>query len=102
MRTVGDLFCEEPTQWGLRGDQYLWQELSERLAEFGLPVSVIDLHRLLENSFWEATGQCIAFCGEFQVERFSHGGMSSGYIAGDFWRQKGFPLIVNRYLEVKR
>ena len=31
------------------------------------------------------------------MEPFAHGGMSSGAISGEFWREKGFPLIVSRF-----
>lgn len=98
MRSVGDLFQVEPEQWGLRGDRYLWRDLRERLASVELPSTTSELQRLLENAFWDATSESLTFCGEFKIERFAHGGMSSGYISGDFWRQKGFPLILERYL----
>ena len=38
MRFVGELFENEPKQWGLRGDQYLWRELRIKLATVELPL----------------------------------------------------------------
>jgi hypothetical protein len=97
MTTVGDLFDQEPQQWGLRGDRHLWRELRDTLSEVELPPTSAELERLLENEFWRITGASLAFCDEKFMERFSHGGMSSGYISGDFWRQRGFPLFVERF-----
>ena len=34
------------------------------------------------------------------VEEFSHGGMSSGQLSGEFWIDKGIPLIVSRYRKI--
>ncbi len=97
MNKVGSLFLSEPEQWGLRGDKYLWRELQEKFTEVEMPDTLNSLQRLLETAFWEATGQCLAFCDETYVERFAHGGMSSGGISGNFWRGQGFPLISERF-----
>lgn len=96
---LGDLFEKKPENWGYRGDPYLWSELATTLAKTPLPRHVEQLHRLLENAFWEATGTTLAFCEEVKIERFAYGGMSSGLINGEFWRKHGFPLIVRRFLE---
>ena len=102
MNSVGDLFKEEPEQWGLRGDQYLWRELKNELVSVALPSTSSELQRFLENAFWNATQVSLAFFDEIFVERYSHGGMSSGYISGEFWRERGFPLIVERFLELRK
>ena len=31
------LFENEPRQWGLRGDRFLWQEIVETIGELPLP-----------------------------------------------------------------
>ncbi|MCK0140022.1 hypothetical protein [Aliiroseovarius sp. F47248L] len=97
MRTIGDLFSVEPEHWGLRGDRYLWCELREIFRDVSLPEAETRIHLQLENAFWDATGQSLAFCDEFFIERFAHGGMSSGYISGEFWRERGFPQIIENY-----
>ena len=33
------------------------------------------------------------------IKRYAHGGMSSGYVCLQFWREKVFPLLQARYLE---
>ena len=97
MQFVSDLFREEPKQWGLRGDQYLWRELRAKYADVEAPATVQELQKLLEDAFWEATGESLTFCFEVWIERFSHGGMSSGLVCGDFWRSRGFPLVLRRF-----
>jgi hypothetical protein len=97
LQTVGDLFRNEPEQWGLRGDPYLWRDLRDQLATVELPANVLKLQHLLETAFWKTTGQSLAFCTEFKVEKYAHGGMSSGGISGEFWRERGFPMIVERF-----
>jgi hypothetical protein len=97
MNSVGALFDEEPRTWGLRGDKYLWRELREKLSGEPLPRDKASLQRLLENVFWEVTQHSLAFCDQFKVERFAHGGMSSGWISGKFWREDGYSLIAQRY-----
>ena len=102
MRFVDELFENEPKQWGLRGDQYLWRELRIKLATVELPPTRSGLHRLLERAFYQATGESLSFCNEVWIERFAHGGMSSGIVSGEFWRSQGFPLIVERFLAIER
>lgn len=102
LKSVGELFDEEPQQWGLRGDPYLWRDLRSNLLGVRLPSSEPELHRLLENAFYEATGGSLAFCKDFYVEKFASGGMSSGQICGEFWRERGFPLVCDRWREIQR
>ena len=100
IKTVGDLFHERPTQWGLRGDTYLWDELLEALAGMPLPSDRDAIESILDTAFKSATGKSLAFLDEIEIRRFAHGGMSSGGISGQFWREKGFPLIIDRFLRV--
>lgn len=102
LNSVGELFDEEPQQWGLRGDPHLWRELRSNLLRVCLPASKPELHRIFENAFYEATGRSLAFCEDFFVERFAHGGTSSGQICGEFWRERGFPLVCDRWKEYQR
>ncbi|ROT98626.1 hypothetical protein [Histidinibacterium lentulum] len=95
--TVGQLFDEEPGQWGLRGDPFLWRDLRQTLGTTGLPACEADLRHVLEAAFREATGEALSTCDAVLVERFAKGGMSSGQVSGDFWRNRGLPLVLERY-----
>lgn len=96
--TLSALFQPAPIQWGLRGDPYLWQEMSETLATLPLPPSEAQLAAILDDTFERLVGlspdstQSSVF-----VERHSHGGMSSGGISLVFWRDNGLPLLLARY-----
>lgn len=95
--TIGALFADEPGFWGLRGDPYLWQEMRERLSLVALPASEADLVSSIEREFASITGHTLKDKNDFYVERFYHGGMSGGYISGEFWVAVALPMLVQRY-----
>jgi len=94
---VSEIFEDEPRQWGLRGNPYLWREMKDRLKETEMPSTPEDLKKLLENTYQEATGHPISEEGEFFIERFEHGGISGGYINQEFWERNGIPMLVERH-----
>ncbi|MGJ8655805.1 MAG: hypothetical protein ACSHX6_05080 [Akkermansiaceae bacterium] len=93
---VAEIFEEEPIQWGLRGDPYLWGELKERCKHTEMPDTSDELQTLIQDEYALATGYPITHLDVFNVERFSHGGMSSGAISPEFWIQKAIPLLLER------
>ena len=97
--TVASLFQEEPTQWGLRGDPYLWREMHHHFERVPLPATADELSDLIETAFESLTGHSTSAGNHFFIERFSHGGMSSGHISPEFWRDKAMPLLLARYAE---
>ncbi len=97
--TVASLFQEEPVQWGLRGDPYLWREMRSHFERIPLPATADELSILIETAFESLTGHSISASNPFFVERFSHGGMSSGHISPEFWRDKAISLLRDRYAE---
>lgn len=96
--TLSDLFQPEPIQWGLRGDPYLWQEMSKALAALPLPPSETQLAEILDATF-ERLVELSPRVEESSVfvERHAHGGMSSGHISLIFWRETALPLLLARY-----
>lgn len=96
--TLSDLFQPAPIQWGLRGDPYLWQEMSEVLATQPLPPSEAQLAEILEATFERLVGlPTSAQESSVFIERHAHGGMSSGHISLVFWRETALPLFLARY-----
>ena len=91
-----DLFEPEPDQWGLRGDPYLWQELKEQLGMAPAPDTEQELVALLGRTIKGLLGEPFTMDGQLYVERFAHGGMSSGWVSGEWWLVKGIPLLVKR------
>lgn len=96
--SISTLFSPEPVQWGLRGDPYLWREMAEHFQGVPLPESSCQLTSALQAMFLKLTGHPVSYEQRFKVERHAHGGMSSGGIATEFWRECGIPLLVSRFL----
>jgi hypothetical protein len=93
----GRLFEEEPAQWGLRGDPYLWRKMREHFRSVPLPTTVEEFEHQLKLAFHELTGNPMSAQQSFFVAEFAHGGMSSGQVCPEFWRDRAMPLLLNRY-----
>jgi molybdenum cofactor cytidylyltransferase len=105
-RRIEELFEEPPETWGLRGDPYLWTEMRLRLGEEPLPPGAAELRQRLEREFLALTGKEITTPEQFYVEAFAHGGLSSGYISPQFWRDVAIPKLLasqaERHFTLKR
>lgn len=100
--SVAELFREEPIQWGLRGDPYLWREMAEHLADTPWPASEEELTRRLLQLFEQLAGISLDDPNPVHLTRHAHGGMSSGMISSTFWRERAIPLLVERYQAMSR
>jgi hypothetical protein len=100
-KTVASLFQDEPTRWGLRGDPYLWQEMKATLGSYRYPGTEEQLTVLLEQTYQQLTGTPLTNHDPIFVERYSHGGMSSGYVSPQFWAEKAIPLLRARYRDTQ-
>lgn len=98
-KTVAVLFEPEPMSWGLRGDPWLWREMKERLASVQLPRTAEDVAAIVSAEFERLTGRPVSRSETIYVERYSHGGMSSGMVSPDFWRDTAIPLLQRRHAE---
>jgi hypothetical protein len=96
-KSIATFFEEKTYQWGLRGDPHLWNEMSEHFAHIPIPDSADELVHLIEAAFELSTGHSILEEANFYVERFSHGGMSSGVVSPEFWRDKVIPVMCERF-----
>ena len=94
---ISKIFENEPEQWGLRGDPYLWRELKDRLDSVEMPETPDELKSIIEKEYEVATGHSINHKQHFRVERFMHGGMSSGGISPEFWNSRALPMLVKRH-----
>jgi hypothetical protein len=95
---VSDLFDPEPRTWGLRGDPHLWRALRARLADQDAPTSADELASLLHAAFRELTGTDLVGdpATSAYLEQYAHGGLSSGMISLDTWRQQLMPMLLER------
>lgn|SRR5690554_404914 len=96
------IFTPKPQSWGLRGDSFLWDELEQYFATIPFSCSKSHFIELFEEQFQKFTNE--HFKGNRKeaifVEKFSHGGMSSGQISIPFWEQEGLPLLLHRLEKV--
>jgi hypothetical protein len=95
---MADLFDPEPETWGLRGDPYLWRALREHLSGTDIPASADEAVSLLHAAFGELAGLDLVSGTASPVYRaqYAHGGMSSGMISLDAWRQRLMPMLAER------
>jgi molybdenum cofactor cytidylyltransferase len=96
---VSALFDPAPSQWGLRGDPYLWQAMQRALATVARPSTAASLAALIESAFEQLTGHPMATNEPIYAPEYSHGGMSSGLVSPPFWREVAIPLLVQRWSE---
>lgn len=95
-RKVFELFAAPPGAMGLRGDRYLWEAMRCYFFEKDIYVSELNaetLQVLYSEAFEKLTGKPLSAQESFHLDQFSHGGMSSGYIAPSFWCTDGFNYI---------
>lgn len=101
-KSVGNLFAQWEDSWGLRGDPYLWEELSAFLSKEPLPASVSQLMALIEKAFSQLVGVSLSEGpSTAYVARYDHGGLSGGYVSCEFWRTKVLAELHRRYLSIK-
>lgn len=95
---MAELFDPEPPTWGLRGDPHLWRALREHLAVTDIPKESGATASLLHAAFRELTGVDLAGATgpSVYLEQHAHGGLSSGMIHLDTWRQRLLPLLTER------
>ncbi|WP_194906052.1 hypothetical protein [Catenulispora rubra] len=97
--TIADLFAPEPATWGLRGDPYVWRSLRTMLAKRVLPTSERDLVEILRSSFRWLTGNDLQDTSTDRIyrEELARGGMTSGQVDLEVWRNVLIPLLVERW-----
>jgi hypothetical protein len=95
---VSDLFEPEPETWGLRGDPHLWRALRAHMAGEDVPASAGELASLLHAAFRELAGTDLTSdpASSVYLEQYAHGGLSSGMISLDTWRQRLMPMLGER------
>jgi len=96
---VSKYFDPEPIQWGLRGDPHLWRDMKLKTARTPIPMRGNEFEELLYKLFKELTGENPAKGKNIYVKKYEMVGMSKGMVSSDFWLDKGFSLLIQRYNE---
>jgi len=72
------------------------------LENYEYPDTEEQLTVLLEQTYQQLTGVSLSNREPVFVERYSHGGMSSGHISPQFWAEHAIPMLLERYRESKK
>ena len=94
--TFAALFRKKPPHWGLRGDPFLWNEMVQRFKLVACPSSIEGVRAVIEEAVLELTDHSMSHPDAIFVERYSHGGMSSGHVCPEFWRDTVVPMLLER------
>ncbi|QMU60878.1 MAG: hypothetical protein GKR92_03880 [Gammaproteobacteria bacterium] len=94
---LSELFHDNPIKWGLQGDPYLWKILEHHFKGVDVPNSVDALNQILETAFLDLTEYSINYEKSLYIECSKFGGMLTGGVSPIFWKDMGFPIIVERY-----
>jgi hypothetical protein len=92
-RKLSELFDEEPDTWGLRGDPNLWKAMRDHFSSTYLPESWGEVSVRVAEAFEQLTGNPLNTLGDFHLDQFASGGMSSGYISPQWWRDDALPFL---------
>ena len=95
--TIGHLFSERPLKYGLRGDPWLWKDMETYFASTISPRSGDEFVALVHQAFKVLTGHCIDQKEFITIPKYAHGGMSSGMICPEFWRDEAIPMLLLRF-----
>jgi hypothetical protein len=93
---MSDLFNPTPSQWGARGDPFLWMEMGRALCHVPIPKEDREVERILHGCFAALIGTELKGDQAFYVERFARGGMSSGTVSGEAWSNTLLPMLRQR------
>jgi hypothetical protein len=99
-KSCSDKIFKQPFKYGLRGDIYLWKELKTVFENTKIN-NLDEFEKLLFSTFENVTLNKPTIGKNYGVRRYNFGGMSSGMICSDFWIEKGFPLLIERYNKEK-
>ena len=76
----------------LRGDSYLYYEVTEFLQKTEIPAES-EFETVMYSAFEELTGVSIESTDYVHIERHSHGGMFSGMVTPTVWKVEIMPHL---------
>ena len=98
--SLSEIFEQPPERWGLRGDPYFWEYLKaehlKRLAGGMDFLSPEGLEEWIKSEHLSLSGEALTVGSRAYIERFAHGGISSGRVSGEWWTQVGIPYLKER------
>lgn len=96
------LFLERPKKYGYRGDYYFWEYLERYFGEHPELSRKDDIAKTITQLFKQVSNVELTTDAMPCVQEFAHGGMSSGFLSGDFWLNKAIPLLQDRFDKLEK
>ena len=82
----------------MRGDPYFWIYLKDLIDKKDIPTADA-LEAFVRDEYYNVSGERMT--GDWndfvRVEKFAHGGMTSGGVSGQWWVENGIPLLRGRF-----
>lgn len=94
---IAQAFGNRPKQWGLRGDPFLWEFLENYFVDNRLPDTLAEFELKVIELFIQKTGKSTYEEEVVYIEDFAHGGMSSGQVDIQQWRENFIPLLMKNF-----
>ena len=98
---VSVVFKERPLQWGMRGDPFLWDDLSKYFDTRYMPYTESQFKREFYSKFFDNCGKELGTEMMTFVPKYARGGMSSGMVSHVFWQDTALPLLIKRLGEIQ-
>lgn len=98
---VSDIFRERPEQWGLRGDPYFWDDLQTVFAFEDVSMTEEALSDKVHMFFKRKAQEELTENSTCYVEDYAHGGMSSGYLSGEWILNRCIPMLQERLRDMQ-
>lgn len=97
--SIGSLFDRDPSQWGLRGDPYVWRALRAHFATTPLPADRWEFERLIRAEADAIVGVPLRGREEpVHLTEFDPGhGMSAGAVMPRWWNDTGIRILIDRF-----
>lgn len=95
------LFEDEPKQWGLRGDPYLWEAMKQTYSTVPITISQEEFIKSFKSTFEQLTGTPLTPGHNVFLPEYAHGGISNGKTSGDFWINTALPLLLTRLKNIQ-
>jgi len=92
---VSEIFSVRPG-WSSRGDPFLWADLEKHFSKFGLPYSEDQFVEEFRSAFWAFTGKPLDSNDYIRIDKYCHGGMSSGIVDPQLWIKTILPMLLKR------
>ena len=92
---MSDLFHPAPSQWGHRGDPFLWLEMRQALCHVPIPARPEAVASIVNAAFTALTGEELSSIDEMDIPRFGPGA-SGVMVSSEFWIKVFIPMLQQR------